>query len=107
MNATKYAVFAVLGAVLTAGPSSGPVPASRRHGPLVLAAAQQVHKGEGVVKEVDAGKARIKIEHGPIKSLGWSGMTMFFDVANAGLLTDIKPGDKVAFNWAGTKTAGS
>ena len=62
-----------------------------------MAAAQQVHKGEGVVKEVDAGKARIKIEHGPIKSLGWSGMAMFFDVANAGLLTGIKPGDKVAF----------
>ena len=98
MNATKYAVFAVLGTVLTAGPSLGARAGEQAaHGPLVLAAVQQVHKGEGVVKEVDAGKARIKIEHGPIKSLGWSGMTMFFDVANASLLTGIKPGDKVAF----------
>ena len=99
MNATKYAVFAVLGTVLTVGdPSLGAYAGEQAaHGPLVLAAAQQVHKGEGVVKEVDAGKGRIKIEHGPIKSLGWSGMTMFFDVANAGLLTGIKPGDKVTF----------
>lgn len=99
MNATKYAVFAVLGTVLTAGGPSLAAHAVERaaHSPLILAAAQQVHKGEGVVKEVDAGKSRIKIEHGPIQSLGWSGMIMFFDVANAGLLTGIKPGDKVTF----------
>ena len=47
MNATKYAVFAVLGTVLTVGdPSLGAYAGEQAaHGPLVLAAAQQVHKG--------------------------------------------------------------
>ncbi|OGI38845.1 MAG: hypothetical protein A2140_04120 [Candidatus Muproteobacteria bacterium RBG_16_62_13] len=99
MNATKYVVIALLGTLLTAGPSPGAHAGERAaQGPLVSTAAPQVHKGEGVVKEVDAGKNRIKIEHGPIQSLGWSGMTMFIDVANAGLLTGIQPGDKVTFD---------
>lgn len=61
-------------------------------------AAAQTHRGQGTVREIDAGKARVKIAHGPIASLGWDGMTMFFNVSEPRLLENLKPGDKVAFD---------
>lgn len=60
-----------------------------------LAATSVVHPGEGTVKEIKDGK--IKLEHGPIQSLRWGGMTMFFTVESPDLLKNIRPGDKVRF----------
>jgi len=55
------------------------------------------HKGEGTVNKVDAANGKINLTHGPIKSLGWSGMTMDFPVKDKAMLAGIKPGQKVVF----------
>ncbi|MDX8410260.1 MAG: copper-binding protein [Mariprofundaceae bacterium] len=70
--------------------------------PLTLAA-EQTHRGEGTVKEINKKDGRVKLAHGPIKSIGWGSMTMFFDVEDAELLDEIKPGDKVSFEFSKSK----
>ncbi len=57
------------------------------------------HKAEGKVEEMDAKGGTISIAHGPIASLKWPGMTMEFNLANAALVKDIKPGANVAFEF--------
>lgn len=65
--------------------------------------AQTTHQGTGKVVSVDRAKLRIKLAHEPIKSLGWSAMTMDFRVAKASLLDGIKEGDAVQFELGKTK----
>jgi Cu(I)/Ag(I) efflux system membrane fusion protein len=55
------------------------------------------HKAQGIVNRVDAVQGKINLTHGPIKTLGWSGMTMDFPVKDKALLAGIKPGQKVDF----------
>jgi len=57
----------------------------------------KAHKASGVVNKIDMQHNTINLTHGPIKSLGWSGMTMDFMVKEAALLKSIKPGLKVSF----------
>jgi Cu(I)/Ag(I) efflux system protein CusF len=71
------------------------------------ALAQHVHGGpapafvpftattDGVVVALDAGAARLVVEHGPIAAAGWGPMTMAFQAEDPGLLDGISPGDKV------------
>ena len=61
------------------------------------AAKPAVHHGSGKVVAVNADALTVKLEHKPIESLGWPGMTMDFSVANAKLLEGLKAGDAVAF----------
>lgn len=61
------------------------------------ASAVQAHKAEGVVNKIDLEHGKINLTHGPVKSLGWAGMTMDFKVKDNAILKDIKPGQKVAF----------
>lgn len=58
--------------------------------------------GEGKVVSLDATTGTISIEHGPIKGLGWPGMTMGF-TAKPDSLAGIAKGDKVSFeiDWDG------
>lgn len=70
--------------------------------PQVLLAAQG-HHGVGTVKTIEAKERRIELEHGPIKSIGWMAMKMFFDVEDRELLKDVKVGDKVTFEFIKTK----
>lgn len=56
--------------------------------------------GEGKVISVNAATGAISIQHGPIKQLGWPGMTMGF-TAKPDLLKGIAVGDKVAFEIKG------
>ena len=60
-------------------------------------AAMALHKGQGTVNKVDATTGAINITHGPIKSLGWMGMTMDFKVKSKANLDKIKVGMKVNF----------
>ena len=60
-------------------------------------AATTGHKGQGSVNKVDAATGTINLTHGPIKSLGWMGMTMDFKVKNKANLDKIKVGMKVNF----------
>ncbi len=61
--------------------------------------AGQNHHGEGVVTAINLPETRIEIKHGPIKSIGWMGMTMSFNVDELDLLEDIEVGDKVNFEF--------
>ncbi|WP_018079094.1 copper-binding protein [Thiobacillus denitrificans] len=52
---------------------------------------------EGLVKKVDKDQGKITLKHGPLENLGMPGMTMVFRVQDAGMLDQVKPGDKVRF----------
>ena len=64
---------------------------------------QANHQGTGKVVSIDRAKLRIKLAHEPIKSLGWSAMTMDFSVAKASLLNGLKEGDAVQFELRQSK----
>ena len=57
------------------------------------------HKAEGTVDGIDAKAGTVSINHGPIASLKWPGMTMEFKVANDALLKDLKPGASINFEF--------
>ncbi|MBP8100611.1 MAG: efflux RND transporter periplasmic adaptor subunit [Burkholderiaceae bacterium] len=57
------------------------------------------HKAEGTVDGVDAKAGSISLNHGPVPTLKWPAMTMEFQVANAALLTGLKPGQAVRFEF--------
>jgi Cu(I)/Ag(I) efflux system protein CusF len=56
-----------------------------------------VHKGQGTINRVDQASGKINLTHGPIKSLGWAGMTMDFPVKDKAMLSGLKPGQRVEF----------
>jgi len=55
------------------------------------------HWAEGMVNKIDIKHKKVNMTHGPIKTLGWSGMTMDFAVKNAAILKSLKAGEKVTF----------
>jgi len=57
----------------------------------------KAHNANGVVNKIDMQHNTINLTHGPIKSLGWSGMTMDFAVKDAAVMKGIKAGQKVDF----------
>ncbi len=57
------------------------------------------HQAHGSVVEVDAKTGLVNISHTPVASLKWPAMTMEFAVANAGLMTALKPGATVDFEF--------
>jgi len=69
---------------------------------LMLAAAQS-HHGVGTVTAIDRKGKKVELKHGPIKSIGWMGMKMFFDVDDRELLDEIEVGDKVEFEFIKTR----
>jgi membrane fusion protein, copper/silver efflux system len=62
-----------------------------------LEGTQEMHKGRGTVSEVDAGKGRVELDHEPIPSLQWPGMSMGFVVEDRRQLAALKKGDAVEF----------
>ncbi len=60
-------------------------------------ASQQASLTDGEIKKVDLDNGKVTIKHGDIKHLDMPGMTMVFTAKDKGLLTNIKPGDKVKF----------
>lgn len=55
------------------------------------------HQGWGTVNSVDVKSGKINLNHEPIQSLDWPGMTMDFDVQDKTALSKLKPGQKVTF----------
>ena len=85
-------------ALLLAGAASLPLAAQPMAGIVAQKKTEQAsHQGTGKVVSIDRAKLRIKLAHGPIKSLGWSAMTMDFSVAKASLLEGLKEGDALRF----------
>ena len=64
------------------------------------------HGGKGRVTEIDLGKGRVELEHEPIPSLKWPGMTMEFLVEDKSALARLKKGDSVEFELRGEPAAG-
>jgi len=71
--------------------------------PLSASAANQIHHGVGTVTAIDSKAKKIELKHGPIKSIGWMGMKMFFAVDDAELLDEVEVGDKVEFDFIETR----
>jgi len=69
---------------------------------IVIAA--QSHHGKGKVTNIDKKGKRVELKHGPIKSIGWMGMQMFFKVDDEEMLEDIKIGDTVDFEFIKTRS---
>lgn len=61
------------------------------------------HKAEGTVESIDTKAGSVSLNHGPVASLKWPAMTMEFQVANAALLSGLKPGAAVAFEFVERK----
>ena len=57
------------------------------------------HQGEGKVESVDLAQSSATINHGPIASLKWPGMTMEFKVKDPALLRTLKPGQNLGFEF--------
>ncbi len=53
----------------------------------------------GVIKQVDQANGIVVITHEPIKSLGWSSMTMNFRIEDKKLFDKLKQGKKVNFEF--------
>ncbi len=70
---------------------------------VMMLAAAQSHHGVGTVTAIDKKGKKVEFDHGPIKSIGWMGMKMFFDVDDRELLDEIEVGDKVDFEFIKTR----
>ena len=57
------------------------------------------HKAVGVLNAVDATSGSVTISHEPVASLKWPAMKMDFVLANAGLVSGLKPGAAVEFEF--------
>jgi len=57
----------------------------------------QIHRGTGVLDSMDAG--RVTITHSAIDTVGWPAMSMTFNLAHAGVIKDIKPGEEIDFEF--------
>lgn len=73
-------------------------------GAASLASAQkkaesQVHKGKGVVTNVDRAGGKVTLKHDPIKSLNWPTMTMAFAVKDKAMLDKVTKDKKVQFEF--------
>ncbi len=92
--------------VLALGTFIVPVQANAENTPTkqaLMLAANQTHYGVGTVTIIDSKGKRIELKHGPIKSIGWMGMKMFFAVADGELLDEVEVGDKVDFDFIETR----
>lgn len=59
----------------------------------------QVHKGIGVVTNVDRAGGKVTVKHDPIKSLNWPTMTMAFAVKDKAMLDKVAKDKKVEFEF--------
>lgn len=95
MNALKQFLTVSALALGVALPVSGLAQASVPVADVQTAASAALTDGE--IKKVDAERGKVTIKHGPIQNLDMPGMTMVFTAKDKGMLSDLKPGDKVKF----------
>jgi Cu(I)/Ag(I) efflux system protein CusF len=62
-------------------------------------AAGEVHKGTGVVTNVNRAGGKVTLKHDPIKSLNWPTMTMAFAVKDKAMLDKLAKDKKVQFEF--------
>lgn len=59
--------------------------------------------GSGIVEAIDTEARRIRVSHGPIEDLGWTAMTMEFDVLTDVDLASIRIGQNIRFSLRPSK----
>lgn len=57
------------------------------------------HRAAGRIDDYDAKTGTATIEHGPVQSLNWPAMTMEFKIANEALVSGLKPGARIEFEF--------
>ena len=57
------------------------------------------HQASGRIDTYDAASGTVSVEHGPVASLNWPGMTMEFKLSNENLLKGLKPGARIDFEF--------
>ena len=62
-------------------------------------AAAAGHPGEGTLTAIDAESGSVTISHQPIASLKWPAMKMDFMLANPSLVSGLKPGAAISFEF--------
>ena len=60
----------------------------------------KIHTGTGRITKVDAKTGELEMQHEPIPSLKWPGMTMEFEVKDPAILKGLKVGEQVDFDLA-------
>lgn len=58
-----------------------------------------MHAAEGTVNSVDLAARTVNLSHGPVASASWPAMTMSFALANPEAAADLRPGQKVKFQF--------
>jgi Cu(I)/Ag(I) efflux system membrane fusion protein len=77
----------------------------RLEAPGAAPAKDAMHRGRGKVTAIDLAKGRLELEHEPIPSLKWPGMTMEFTVGDKAMLGGLKKGDRVDIELDGKPNA--
>ena len=86
------------GCALAQAPAAAAADSHSSHHPAAAAStAPQAELSEGEITRWDPRTLRLTLKHGEIKNLEMPPMTMVFRVADAGVVGDLKPGDKVRF----------
>lgn len=81
---------------------ASPTPAQDRKAPspnttTSSQAAQGRHKATGIVRKIDVKAGVATVEHGPVASLKWAGMSMPFAVKDSAVLAKMEVGKKIEF----------
>ena len=86
------------GSALAQAPAAAAADSHSSHHPAAAAStAPQAELSEGEITRWDPRTLRLTLKHGEIKNLEMPPMTMVFRVADASVVADLKPGDKVRF----------
>ena len=95
MNAIKKILVISAVSMGMAWPLLSSAQAMTEHNKAGMSGATMMTDGE--VKKIDAAAGKVTIKHGDIRHMDMPGMTMVFTAKEKGLLTSLKPGDKVKF----------
>ena len=83
---------------LAQAPATAAADSHSSHHPAAAASTTpQAELSEGEITRWDPRTLRLTLKHGEIKNLEMPPMTMVFRVADASVVGDLKPGDKVRF----------
>ena len=86
------------GSALAQAPAAAAADSHSSHHPAAAASpAPRAELSEGEITRWDPRTLRLTLKHGEIKNLEMPPMTMVFRVADASVVGDLKPGDKVRF----------
>ena len=96
----------VVGPALAQAPTGAAADSHSSHHPTATTSpTPQAELSEGEITRWDPRTLRLTLKHGEIKNLEMPPMTMVFHVADAGVVGDLKPGDKVRFRAEQTNGA--